>query len=418
MTTSRTIEQEIKISEKAMSFEPRAPVNYPINLGFPSPSPSGFFEFAIIGEQDEKREAIPKVMKLFESNSATIVSISFSNYQSFDRFVMNVICDLNYAKCAPDELLIRVNKLKNVKVAELSQLDGRVFGGFMFPLTFFGEIRALAMDADRFVHLFDDVIKTSGLKAKNALFQNGRLEGNEIIATLTQKLGERAKDKQFLFENARALLQTAGWGKLFFYPEGTDLYKVTINDPPADADGNAITGNYFLHGLIAGILEPFLKSGVRLSMIREGYEVEKRDLVMYYMDKAAIRELASEEEEESKANNNNNELSLTKSVSVNSDSIKIENKEEKKIDDTLSKVKEIIESIDEIKQEKKNKGNGENPSSSSSSLGSLPPVTLEEGQKIVQGEIVGSGIQIIQQTDPAPLPRRKKKIAPQDKSSV
>src|SRR5487761_143731 len=392
-----TIEQVIAGTEKAMSFEPKT-VNYSINLGFPAPSPDGFSEFALIGEQDKKREAIPKIMKLFETYSATIVSMTFFNDQSVDQFIMNVVCDLNSAKCSPEELLVRLNKSNCVKVAEMSPLDGRVFGKFAFPLTFFGEIRALAIDADRFVHLFDDITKTFGTKAKDALFQNGRTEGREIIAALKEKLGERSRDKQFLFENAKGLFQTAGWGKLFFYPEGADIYTVAISEPPSDADEEAITGNYFLQGLVAGILEPFLKNGVKLSMIRESYEVEKKDLVLYYMDKASIKELAPEEDEEK------NEASLSsKKVLIDRET----EQEENKSDEAAIHVTKIIKSIVQIQDEKKTKEQRSPVLVSETS-------SEEGGYQPAEGEIVGSGIQIIQQVEkPIPL-RRKKKSAPVD----
>jgi hypothetical protein len=390
-----TIEQVLAANEKAMNFEPKT-VNYSINLGFPSPVPAGFFEFAIVGQQDEKREAIPKIMKVFESNAATIVSMTFSNDQSVDQFIMNVVCDLNSAKCPPDELLIRVNKSKFVKVAEMSPLDGRVFGKFSFPLTFFGEIRALAIDADRFVHLFDEITRIFGVKAKRALFENGRLEGREIIEALKEKLGERSKEKQLLFENAKALFQIAGWGKLFFYTEGAEIYKVTINDPPSDADGGAMLGNYFLQGLVAGILEPFLRSGVKLSMIREGYEEEKRDLIMYYMDRASIKEFASEEEKE------DDDVSLSnKKVLINTEA-----KQEEEVDDAAVQVTKIIKSIHEMQEVKKNMEN-DNPV--------LISETSEPAEaNPVQGEIIGSGIQIIQEVDKPPVVRRKKKTIPHD----
>jgi hypothetical protein len=393
-----TIEEVIADNAKAMSFEPKT-VNYPINLGFSDPWPAGFFEFAIIGVQDQKKEAVPKIMKLFETNLAPIVSITFSSSESFDQFIMNIVCDLNGAKCSPEDLLIRINKSKSVKVAEISPLEGKAFGKFSFPLTFFGEIRALAIDSDRFVHLLDEITKVSGSKGKDALFQNGRIEGKEIIAALKQKLGEKARDRQFLFENARGLFQTAGWGKLYFYAEGAELYKVTVNDPPSDAEGGTITGNYFLHGLIAGILEPFLKNGIRLSMIREAYEAEKKDLVLYYMDRIAIKKLAPQVEAEEKQPKTRREI--TTAVA-----------KPRATEEAALQVRQIIKSIDKISEEKKTKSKFETEpvllSESKSSEGG------EETQpkRAVQGGSLfgGGGIQIIQQVDKPPLPQRKKKI--------
>ncbi len=392
-----TIEQVLADNAKAMNFVPTT-VNYPINLGFPSPIPAGFFEFAIIGKQDNKRKAIPEIMKLFESNDAPIVSIAFFNDGSVDQFGMNVICDLNSAKCPPDELLIRVNKSKYVKVSEMSPLEGRVFGRFSFPLTFFGEIRALAIDADRFVHLSGDLTKYFGAKAKSILFEEGRIEGREIIQALREKLGERSNDRQFLFENAKALFQSAGWGKLFLFVEGGEIYKVTINDPPCDAEQATILGNHFLQGLVAGLLEPFLKSGVKLSSIREAYEEEKKDLVVYYMDKASIQELAPDEDEKE----------LEAPPTIKKVRTKARSKKEKLgLDSTAEQVSQIIKSISQLREVKKE--------IASVSVGVVSEEVESAPAQPAQGGLWGGGgIQIIQQVDKPPLPKRKKKAVTED----
>jgi hypothetical protein len=373
------VEQILAANEKAMNFEPKA-VNYPINLGFPAPARPGQYELAIIGHQNEKREAIARLMRIFEASGATVVSITFSNFQSPEQFVMNVVCNLDSEKCPPDELLIRINKSKFVKVAEMSSLEKRIFGRYSFPLTFFGEVRALAIDADRFVHLFDDITKMFGAPAKTALFENGRAEGGEIVQALMEMLGPNAK-RDLLLENAKALFQTAGWGRLAFYTEGVDIYKATITEPPSDADEGAILENYFLQGLVAGVLEPFLKSGVKLSMIREGYDEEKKNLILYYMDKASLKELASDDE---KFDN----VPLPESKLANENPSK---QEESRAEDPAVQVDRIIKSIDEIE-------------------GQIEPQTKEiASTDPVQGEIVGSGVQIVQQTERPPVPRRRKK---------
>ena len=393
------VEQILAANEKAMNFEPKS-VNYSINLGFPAPAQPDQFELAIIGHQNEKREAIAKLMKIFEASGANIVSITFSNYETTEQFVMNVICDLSSAKCPPDELLIRINKSKFVKVAEMSGLDGRIFGRYSFPLTFFGEVRALAIDADRFVHLFDDITKTFGAQAKTALFENGRAEGGEIIAVLREMLGEKAK-REALLENAKALFQTAGWGKLFFYTEGVDIYKATITDPPSDANDEAILENHFLQGLVAGMLEPFLKSGVKLSIIREGYDDDKKTLILYYMDKTSLKELASEDDEKF----DNVPLPEIKIPSKNQTRLQ-EMKEE---DPEVHFVNQIIKSIDQIKEQKETVT--ANPVLFSKPKEAVPT-------QPVQGEIVGSGIQIVQQAERPALPRRRKKANPSSDESA
>jgi hypothetical protein len=294
------LERVLESTEKAMNYEPDQKVSYPITLGMPAPAPGHHFEFAISGQQNEKREAIPQIMKILDSGGVRIVSLAFFNDQSMDKFAMDVICDFTFAKTREDQLLIKLNKSKFVKLAEMNPLEGRMFSNFMFPLTFFGgEIRAVAVDSDRFVHLFENITKSFGIRAKESLFENGRTEGREIMAALKEKMGEKlSKDRTLLLDNAKALFQAAGWGKLLFHNEGAEIYKATITEPPADAEGEAVLGNYFLQGVVAGIIESFLRPDVKLTMLREGYEEQRQNLVLYYMDKAAIKELSHEEDDD------------------------------------------------------------------------------------------------------------------------
>ena len=409
-----TIEQALQSNEKATSFEPQT-VYYPMNLGFPLPALEGHFEFAITGQQNEKKEGISHIVKIFESSGARIVSLSFFPDSSFDQFVVNLVCDMRFAKCQPEDLLIRINKSKHVKVAEMNNLDGRIFSNFSFPLTFFGDIRAIAIDTDRFVHLFDNITKMFGAKARDALFENGRIEGAEIVEALKEKLGERGmKDKAFLLANVAGLFQAAGWGKLLFNHGGADVYKVTITDPPSDAEEGNMLKNYFLQGMIAGILECFLRRGTKLSMIREGYEEDKRNLIMYYMDKASIDDapsLSAEEDEGERVRSvmpENNQVTVTTPVLqtvVAKQTRQLPNPQRENPSDVAADhVNQIIKSINQIQEGKHEQ--------------KLPKketvmVQAQTGQSVrpVEGEMLGFGVQIVQQQQPPPRrsPRDNKK---------
>ncbi len=330
------LERVLESTEKALNYEPDQKVSYPITLGMPTPVPSQHFEFAISGQQNEKREAIPQIMKILDSGGVRIVSLAFFNDQSMDKFAMDVVCDFTFAKTREDQLLIKLNKSKFVKLAEMNPLEGRMFSNFMFPLTFFGgEIRAVALDSDRFVHLFENITKSFGNKAKESLYDNGRTEGREIMAALKEKLGEKlSKDKSLLLDNAKALFQAAGWGKLLFHNEGAEIYKATITEPPADAEGDAVLGNYFLQGVVAGIIESFLRPEVKLTMLREGYEEQRQNLVLYYMDKAAIKELSHEDE----------------------DSIQAEEDEDEDFDEQPIRAKKLVAPMPQLTQRARNSG--------------------------------------------------------------
>jgi hypothetical protein len=288
---------------KALDFQPppqAQTVYYPNVIGFPTPPPPKHYEFAVYGKQDEKCEALPNIMKVLASANARVVSMSLQSDESFDQFVMLIVSDLRAAKCSADELLIRINKSKFVRIAELSPLDGKLFPKLCFPLTFFGgEIRALALDSDRFVNLFDRITRAAGEKAKRALYEDRRTEGSEIVEVLKGKLGERAKEGDYVLENAGAFLQAAGWGRVTFSKrDSSGIYKVIISDPPSDAEGDKATGNWFLQGMVGGILESFLSNETKLSLVNEGYDDEKRNLSFFYMSKAEIKALAREPQEE------------------------------------------------------------------------------------------------------------------------
>jgi hypothetical protein len=303
---------------KAFSFDPGIvpkSVYYPNNIGLPAPAPQNYFELAISGKQNGKREAFPKITKIFEEAGATILSLSFANNQSWDQFIMNVVCDLTNAKCPADELLIRVSKSKHVTIAEKSPQEGKIFGSLSFPLTLFGgEVRTLALDADRMVNLFDHITKECGTKGRETLFEDGRVEGKEIIEAIKEKLGQRSRDKTLVLENARALFQAAGWGRLFIHEDdGSQIYQASVADPPTDADGGKILGNYFLQGMVAGMIEPFIKKengNVKLSIIKEGYDDERRILILHYMENASIdlSPKGKEEEEDKRVLENVKEI--------------------------------------------------------------------------------------------------------------
>lgn len=422
------LEKVLESTEKALNYEPNQKVSYPITLGLPAPVPSQHFEFAISGQQNEKREAIPQIMKILDSGGIRIVSLAFFNDQSMDQFAMNVICDFTFAKSREDQLLIKLNKSKFVKLAEMSPLEGRIFSKFMFPLAFFGgEIRAVALDSDRFVHLFENITKSFGIRAKESLFENGRTEGKEIMEALKDKLGEKwSKDKPLLLDNAKALFQAAGWGKLLFHNEGAEIYKATITEPPADAEGGAVLGNYFLQGVVAGIMESFLQPGVKLTMLREGYEEQRQNLVLYYMDKAAIKELSRENDEEAEedAEEELNEQSIrTRKLSPTPGIVQQDDTEDAAVHvaQVIKSIKQIEEGEEPTQQEARLPPNNPVVAASATPAGNASVIMnsrdIPQQQEapppppakvVQQGEMLGYGVQIVQPPPQQPLtPTRK-----------
>lgn len=300
-----TVEESLTIQNDEHSRNEK--VYYPNNIGYPAPRLNGQYEFVLMGIQDQEQEALPKVMKIFDEQKAKVISLSFFNDQSPSQFVMDIVVDLSSARCNPTDLAARLTKLKKfVKIVEMGDSKGRIFGRFLFPLTFFGTVRALAIDSDRFTRLFSKITRELGDKAKRVLYEDGHSEGNEIVEAIKEFFtsGEEQKnimpnaaDEGYVLENAKAFLRSAGWGS-FEYSKMTesDMYCVTVLDPPTDAEGGIVLGNYFLHGMLSGIIEPLLGSrDAKLTMMNESYDEDTRTLTLYYINKN-ILELDEERE--------------------------------------------------------------------------------------------------------------------------
>ncbi len=276
-------------------------VYYPNNIGFPSPLEQNDHEFVLIGLQNEKREALSRILKIFEDQKATIVSLSFFNDQSPNQFVANVVADLSEAKSSPDEMMIRLGMFKDfVKTVEMVPANQRVCSSLLFPLTLFGTVRALAIDSDRFTRLFNRMCDELGDKAKKILFEDGRSEGMEIIESIKNFFDDsQMPEKALIYANAKAVLRSLGWGTMFFSRmNATDIYRVTVLDPPTDADGEMAVSNYFLHGIIAGIIEALQDmQGKRLTMMKEFYDRDTRALKIFYMEKSKAQKPSPSSEE-------------------------------------------------------------------------------------------------------------------------
>jgi hypothetical protein len=322
-----TVEENLG-SQSSDDEENRSPleaknVYYPNNIGYSIPCSKNQYEFVIMGLQNKEREALTAILKIFEEQKVRISKLSFFNDQSPTQFVMDMITDFSNAKCTPADLALRLNKLKKfVKLGEYKGSNRTIFPEFLFPLTFFGTVRALAIDSDRFTRLFSHISEALGAgRAKRLLYEDGRSEGTEIVDTIKELLenvdsnnGKRKELRDLgsesveeektaedtVFQNARAFVRAAGWGTFSYSKtEGSSSYLVTLWDPPTDADGGIVTGNYFLQGMIAGIIESLTgdSSKLNLRIMKESYDSESRALTLYYLNKVIQEEEMQRNEE-------------------------------------------------------------------------------------------------------------------------
>ena len=285
-----TVEEALAQDKKEEEPLEKQTLYYPNNIGF-TPLEQSNYEFVLMGLQNEKRKALSEILKIFEKQKASIVSLSFFGDQTPKQFVANVVADLSHAKCSPKDLLGRLSNLKNfVKSAEIAQANQKVCSSLLFPLTFFGTVRALAIDSDRFTRLFNRVCDELGEKAQQILFEEGHSEGREIIEAIKNFFDDdKIPDRDLILSNAKAFLRSLGWGTIFFSRlSETDIYRVTVLDPPTDADGEMAVCNYFLQGIVAGIIEPLvgIEEGRRLAMMKESYDRETRALKIFYIEKS------------------------------------------------------------------------------------------------------------------------------------
>ncbi len=316
ITVEENLGSQSNDDEENRSPLERKKVYYPNNIGYSIPCSKNQYEFVLMGLQNKEREALTAVLKIFEEQKVRINSLTFFNDQSPTQFVMDVVTDFSNAKRTPADLALRLNKLKKfVKLGEYKGSNRIIFTEFLFPLTFFGTVRALAIDSDRFTRLFSHISEALGdVRAKSLLYEDGRSEGSEIVSTIREFLGngdgdsgkgkelprdeaaggeEVEKEEDYIFQNARAFMRAAGWGTLSFSKkEGSDAYRVMLWDPPTDADGGIVVENYFLQGMIAGIIEslPSASRKLNLCITKESYDSESRALTLFYLNQVALED--------------------------------------------------------------------------------------------------------------------------------
>jgi hypothetical protein len=280
-------------------------VYYPNNIGYSSPLKEYDYEFVLTGLEKKQGEALPKILDLFKKQKAIVVSFSLFRDQSPEKFIASVVADLSHSKCSPEKLLAKLGKLKKfITNGEMSGASSLICPNLVFPLTLFGgTVRALAIDTDRFTRLFGRISEELGDKAGKILYEDGYSEGEEIIEAIRNAFPDDVvPDQETILLNAKSILRSLGWGTLHFASLSVpDLYRVTLLDPPTDANGDMAVSNRFLQGIIGGIIAGTIQNESeqkRVAFLKESYDKDTRTLTMFYMERKKSE--ADDEEEQVK----------------------------------------------------------------------------------------------------------------------
>lgn len=257
-----------------MSFhlgKPRLPSveYYPNNLGNLTVGTARSYAFLVYG-RDERGIQV-QILNTLNKRGARIISHNGYADEKNREFTLCVSCDLGEVSVTPDDLVIELRRMKQVRNAMAICLKNRLFDGFMFPLTMLITGRVIALDSN-IPFLIQDRLNTE--EARIGLRDVGHDYAIDVIRQVREKLSS-GYPEELIQENVRGYLKAAGWGS-FTWESETSFERITVVDPPIFS-GKAI-GNYFLHGIASGLLESFRKK--KFSLAEEVYNQDTRSLTL------------------------------------------------------------------------------------------------------------------------------------------
>jgi len=262
-----------------MSFhlgKPRLPSveYYPNNIGNLTIGNPRSYAFLVYG-RDERGIQV-QILNTLHKRGARIVSHNGYVDERSREFTLCVSCDLGEVSVTPDDLVIEMRRMKQVRNAMAICLKSRLFDGFLFPLTILMTSRVVAMDSN-LCFLIQDRLGTEDSKA--GLRDVGHDFALDIVKQIREKMSSGYPEES-IQENVRGYLKASGWGS-FTWESETSFERVIVIDPPIYS-GKAV-GNYFLHGMAAGLLEAFRKK--KFSIVEEVYTQDTRSLTLMLSEK-------------------------------------------------------------------------------------------------------------------------------------
>ena len=140
-----------------------------------------------------------------------------------------------------------------------------------FPLTILLTNRVVSIDSN-ITFLIQERLNSE--ESKVVLRDVGRNYALDVVKQVRTKMSPGFPE-DIIQENVRGYLKAAGWGS-FSWESETTFERVVVIDPPIFS-GKAV-GNYFLHGMAAGLVESFRKK--KFMLAEEVYKQDTRSLTL------------------------------------------------------------------------------------------------------------------------------------------
>ncbi len=257
-----------------MSFhlgKPRLPSveYYPNNIGNLAIGTPRSYAFLVYGREDRGIQV--QILNTLLKRGARIVSQTGYVDEKNREFTLCISCDLGEVSVTPDDLIIELRRMKQVRNANAICLKNRMFDGFLFPQTILLTNRVVSIDSN-ITFLIQERLNSE--ESKVALRDVGRNYALDVVKQVRTKMSPGFSEDA-IQENVRGYLKAAGWGS-FTWESETTFERIVVIDPPIFS-GKAV-GNYFLHGMAAGLVESFRKK--KFMLAEEVYSQDTRSLTL------------------------------------------------------------------------------------------------------------------------------------------
>jgi hypothetical protein len=227
------------------------------------------YAFLVYGREDRGIQV--QILNSLLKRGARIVSQTGYVDEKAREFTLCVSCDLGEVSVTPDDLVIELRRMKQVRNAMAICLKNRMFDGFLFPLTILLTNRVVSIDSN-ITFLIQERLNSE--ESKVVLRDVGRNYALDVVKQVRTKMLPGFPE-DVIQENVRGYLKAAGWGS-FSWESETTFERVVVIDPPIFS-GKAV-GNYFLHGMAAGLVESFRKK--KFMLAEEVYKQDTRSLTL------------------------------------------------------------------------------------------------------------------------------------------
>lgn len=240
---------------------------------------------------DAKGEVSFQILSSLFNRGARFLSQKIRAREQTGDFIICLICDLRDSYFTPDDLLIHLRKIKNVRHAQGVSLRNNMFDGLLFPLLLMESERSVAVSSN-WTFQIQDKLKTEGARA--SFLEAGAEYGKLLVNNITEKLDKKEDGTNIqpsidaIQDNLKGRLKASGWGRFNWHSDG-DVERTMIHDPPTIVRGGGAEGNLFLQGIVAGIVESL--HAKKFSIIEDRYDAQERLLTLSCVDQKVTQQV-------------------------------------------------------------------------------------------------------------------------------